>query len=464
MTLGNGTDKDTLSAQTVSDLVEIARRITNGTLSTDNVHISGIGYYAAITKEQNNTLYNAFGPNLVISSTSTNTYELDLDDGAVLNEGSTLKVYPTLQTDTDNGTPLYRIDYISGDRALSGKVSVSNESSPYLCILQCGTNEDNLSKSCTITVTGTYQGEEVTSDPITVSCVAITSFTLTLPNDTNNIVGSGDHLIRITLNSGSTKQHLVDSQYIGQNITINTTSGSLTTTDIANGFTFTPTENQDAIITATIWGVTASVSVFYDVLVTNLVEGHATATGLSWLDDIFSSKYYAFGDKIMRSDLSKFNISSTNQVTISGTIEGTSFSGSIAASEENTYDLTALAYFTPETTFTIPGYIKFSNLSIPQGVEGVQWTSMYQSFGGYETITFPSSVTKVCVNLSMETSSQKLLFDLSNNTNIKRIYNANVNNVSSMGNLNGVFSLCLRAESGTTKYKDHVLFKYNKNL
>ena len=174
MTLGNGTDKDTLSAQTVSDLVEIARRITNGTLSTDNVHISGIGYYAAITKEQNNTLYNAFGPNLVISSTSTNTYELDLDDGAVLNEGSTLKVYPTLQTDTDNGTPLYRINYISGDSALAGKVSVSNESSPYLCILQCGTNEDNLSKSCTITVTGTYQGEEVTSDPITVSCVAIT--------------------------------------------------------------------------------------------------------------------------------------------------------------------------------------------------------------------------------------------------------------------------------------------------
>lgn len=464
MTLGNGTDKDTLSAQTVSDLVEIARRISNGTLSTDNVHISGIGYYSAITKEQSSILYNAFGPNLVISSTSTNVYELDLDDGTVLHEGGTLKVYPTLQTDTDDGHPLYIINYVSGDNALYGKVSISNESSPYLCILQCGTNEDNLNKNCTITVTGTYQGEQVTSDPITVSCVAITSFTLTLPNDTNNIVGSGDHLVRINLNSGSTKQHLVDSQYIGQNITISTTSGSLVTTDIANGFTFTPTENQDAIITAEIWGIIGSVSVFYDVLVTNLVEGHATAEGLGWLDDIFSSKYYAFDNKIMRSDLSRFNISSTNQVTISGTIEGYPFSGNIAASEENTYDLTALAYFTPETTFTIPGYIKFSNLSIPQGVEAVQWTNMYQSYSGYGTITFPSTVTKVCINLSIETSSPNLKFDLSNNTNIKRIYNANVNSVSSMGNLNGVFSLRLNFEQSTTKYKNQVLFKYNKNL
>lgn len=466
MTLGNGTDKDTLSAQTVSDLVEIARRITNGTLSTDNVHISGIGYYAAITKEQNNTLYNAFGPNLVISSTSTNTYELDLDDGAVLNEGSTLKVYPTLQTDTDNGTPLYRINYISGDSALAGKVSVSNESSPYLCILQCGTNEDNLSKSCTITVTGTYQGEEVTSDPITVSCVAITSFTITLPNDTNNIVGSGDHLVKINLNSGSTKQHLIDTQYLNQQINISTTSGKLNTAtvvDLKNGLYFTPTENQDAIITAEIWGIRASVSVFYDIVVTNIESSHATAEGLGWLDQIFALVYYAFGDKIMRSDLSRFNISSTGQITISGSIGNESFSKQIN-DDDSTFDFTALAYFNPESTFTIPGNVKFSNLSIPQGVEAVQWTSMYQTYNGYGTITFPSSVTRVCVNLSMETSSPNLVFDLSNNTNIKRIYNANVNSVSSMGNLNGVFSLRIFAEQSTTKQPSHVLFKYNKSI
>ena len=469
MVLGNGTDKDTLSETTVNLLVQVAQQINT---FTGTVSISGIGYYAAITQSQSSILYNAFGSGLVISTSSSQNYELELDEGNVLNEGSILKVSPTLATDINelSGTPEYQVVKLSGDDTLFNKVTISNQSSPYLCILNCGTiDADNTNKTCTIKVTGVYNGDTYESDPITVQAIAITSLSLTLPEVSNSIVQSGDNLVKININTGSTKSYLIDSQYLGQQITITTTSGTIDTTTLTNlsqGFYFTPAENQDAIITVSVFGISTSVPLFYDIKVTDLSNGHATAEGLGWLDDIFASYYYSFGEKIMRSDLSRFNISSTgSSVSISGTIENTPFTASIAASEENVYDLTALAYFSPETTFKIPGYIKFNNLTIPEGVEQVEWTSIFINYSGYGTIVFPSTVTKVCVSLnSFETSSPNLVFDLSNNTNITKIYNTGANSISGLANLPGVFSLSLTAVEGTSKYKDHILFKYNKNV
>ena len=470
LTLGNNVDKDTVSGTTVGLIIKVISLLQIGTLSPDNVKMSGLGYCSSITPEQSGTIYNYYGSDLVISSTSSENYELNLDDGNVLYEGSQLKVYPTLKSDDVN----YFITKISGDDTLFNKIAVNSESSPYLCILNCDTIGDNTTRTCSIKVTGVYNGVEIDSDTIIVQSNAITSFTLSIPEATNNII-TGESLVKINLESTCTKQHLLTSDYIAQgNISITSSKGTIdcSTYDLATeGFTYTMTaENEEDVIIVSLFRIEQKLPVYYDVQVCIIDNGAVTQDGLLWLNDIFDGLYgyFSSSSKIMRSDLSNITID-TNGSTISfyGTLNTVSLTGkSITAVENRTCDFSILSYFKPATTFRIPGTLQWSNLNIPEKVENVVWTSTVANYNGYQTVKFPTTTNKVIVATTFDTLSPELTFDISN-TELTKIYNTGITDITKMSNLNKIFSLSFltvgNSVSNTTT-KNHTLFTYNNKI
>lgn len=454
---GNGSDKDTLSDATVTALVNVARGIRNNTFS-GTVNISGIAYNANITSEQINTLYTVFGSDLSISNIDTSEFGLALNEGNVLLEGSELHITPSQAVDVENGALTYGIEYVSGDNTLFSNVVIDTEnSSPYLCIIKANAIDDNTNRTCTVKVSARHNGTTVESDDIIVNCVSIGQITLTMPNATNNII-SGMTTVNISLGSESTKRHLLTAQ----NVTITATSGTCSSLTNDGTFTFTPVENTDSVITVTIFDRTATLNAFYDIKICDVTNDGTDVGELLWINDIFSGLFYKFtNNRIMRSDLSNFNVATNGtSITITGALGADPVSGTITDREEVSYDLSAIAFFRSDTLFKIPSGIKFTNLGIPEGAENIEWSNVYTNYSGYGTITFPSTTNKVCVALTMEVTSADLTFDISK-TRIRKIYNTGSSTTSNMNNLDNTFSLALTVSQSSTFYNAHYLFIYN---
>ena len=458
---GNGSDKDDISDATVAALVNVARGIRNSTF-TGNISISGIAYNANITSEQVNTLYTVFGSDLSISNVDTSEFKISLNEGNVLLEGGELHVTPSQAVDVENGVLAYDLEYESGDSTLFSNLVIDTEnSSPYLCIVKANAVNDNINRTCTFRVTARHNGTTVSSDDIIANCVSIGQFTLSMPNATNNIISSMT-TVHINLGSESTKQHLLTSE----NVTISATSGTYSSLNNDKTFTFTPVENTDSIITVTIFDKIATLNVFYDVKVCDLTgdnQNGVSAEELLWLNDIFTGQFYKFtNNRIMRSDLSNLTaVTNGSTITITGSLGSDTISKSIISSETAVYDLSTIAYFKSDTLFRIPSAIKFTNLSIPEGAQNIEWTNIYPSYGGYGIITFPSTTNKVCISLTnLEVTSGYLQFDISK-TNIRKIYNTGSSSTSNMNNMDNTFSLNLVVSPSASLYKDHILFIYN---
>jgi len=459
--LGNGTEKDELTEAAVNSLVQLAQAINNGTISGDNVSVSGIAHYAGITSEQNSILFNAFGSGLVISSTSSDSFSLDLNAGNQLSEGGTLNITPSMAVDDNNGTLTYVKEFVSGDSLAYESVTFDNASSPYLCILKADRINDNVNRSCVLKVKATHGGVEAETANITVSYVAIGTITLSIPGATNNIV-SGPQTVRINLSDGSTKSHLL-STYPSESISLSASSGTITASgSLENGFEFTPASGTDSVITVTVYGKTARLNVYYDIQVCAIESDAVVEQGLLWLNDFFTGFFYNFRDnRIMRSDLSNLTLTTNGStISVSGQLSSGQITGSITPDENREHNFEAIAFFRSETVFKIPSQLKFTNLSIPEGVESIEWTSMYQNYGSYGTIKFPSTTKKACLVLNMDVVPANLQFDISNCPLLNKIYNAGVNNVSSMGNLEGVIHLNISVTKNMSLQKDKVLFKY----
>ena len=458
---GNGSDKDNISDATVTALVNVARGIRNNTFS-GTVNISGIAYNANITSEQINTLYTVFGSDLSISNIDTSEFEITLNEGNVLLEGGELHITPSQAVDIENGALTYDIEYVSGNDVLFSNITIDTEnSSPYLCIIKANTIDDNINRTCTVKVSARHNGTVAESDDIIVNCVSIGQFTLSMPNATNNIISSMT-TVGINLGNESTKRHLLTSQ--SQNVQITATSGTCSSLTNDGTFTFTPVENTDSIITVTIFDRTATLNAFYDVKVCDINQNSGTdVPELLWINDIFTGLFYKFtNNRIMRSDLSNLTATTNGtSITITGALGSDTIAKTIASVEENTYDLSAIAFFRTDTLFRIPSGIKFTNLSIPEGAANIEWSNIVQSYSGYGTITFPSTTNKVCITLNnLETTSANLKFDISK-TNIRKIYNTGSASTSNMTNLDNTFSLSLTVSQSAQFYKDNVLFTYN---
>jgi len=347
---------------------------------------------------------------------------------------------------------------VSGDSTLFSNVVIDTEnSSPYLCIIKANAIDDNTNRTCTVKVSARHNGTTVESDDIIVNCVSIGQITLTMPNATNNII-SGMTTVNISLGSESTKRHLLTAQ----NVTITATSGTCSSLTNDGTFTFTPVENTDSVITVTIFDRTATLNAFYDIKICDVTNDGTDVGELLWINDIFSGLFYKFtNNRIMRSDLSNFNVATNGtSITITGALGADPVSGTITDREEVSYDLSAIAFFRSDTLFKIPSGIKFTNLGIPEGAENIEWSNVYTNYSGYGTITFPSTTNKVCVALTMEVTSADLTFDISK-TRIRKIYNTGSSTTSNMNNLDNTFSLALTVSQSSTFYNAHYLFVYN---
>ena len=461
--LGSGTEKDELTEAAVNSLVSLARAINNGTISGDNVHISGIAHYAGITSEQNSILFNAFGSGLVISSTSSDSFSLDLNAGNQLMEGGTLNITPSMSVDYVSDNLTYVKELVSGDAVAFESIEFDAASSPYLCILKANRINDNTSRSCIIRVKAQHNGVEAVSDNITVNYIAIGTVTLSMPNVTNNIV-NGPTTVMINLSDGSTKSHLL-GLYPNDNITLSASSGTVqvpTGGSLEDGFTFTPASGTDSVITVTIFGKTARLNAFYDIQVCTFTSGATSDPGMLWLNDFFNGFFYNFNNnRIMRSDLSNLTVvTNGTTITVTGQLGQSTITNSIVADENKEHNLDAIAFFKSETTFKIPSGIKFTSLAIPEGVESIEWSSVYPLYGNYGTIKFPSTTRKAYLGLNLDVVPANLQFDLSNCPLLTKIYNAGVNGVSAMGNLEGVIHLNITVPATASMQKDKVLFKY----
>lgn len=449
---GNGSDKDTLSKETIELLIEIANLIKINNL--ENISISGLGYYKDLTTTQSNALYNVFGANLVISKTNTDKFELQLNNGNLLEENGTLNVDPTLKID-DNTQ--YSIILVSGDSVAYNKVSVSDESSPYLCILKASPINDNERHQCVIKVEATSSGVTKQSSEIIVQYNPISSLTLS----TDNQVGTGEKSINININVGSTKQHLLTPDNWNLTATAGTAQWILQDGSIT-GINYTYTKDTDGQVTVkskTNENLEATINMYYDVKVCDSTDMETKAE-LIWLGDLFKNNISLLeqSNRIMRSDLAKISMQSTSGTIV---ITAAGKTAQVAANENNVYDLTALQYFKAPIEFTIPTNFKFSNLSLPEGVVSVNWTSVYPQYSEYETIVFPNTVSKVRIALSLEVSLPKLTFDISNCSKITKIYNASESVANRLAD--GVFSLNLNANNSSCASPNHELFKYRAN-
>lgn len=181
-------------------------------------------------------------------------------------------------------------------------------------------------------------------------------------------------------------------------------------------------------------------------------------TSLAWLNDLIDAYKQQVlvtnTQKVMRSDLNKYIITTSGGTITSNIGNGTS----VKPSDAEGYDLTALSYFKSGSSFTIPYAFKFVNLTIPEGVTTVDWNSTYSGYRGYGTIKFPSTTRKVRVNIDLDAVFGSMKFDLTNANEIKKIYNESTVNTASALPENGIFSLCLTSKSltGTSS----ILFDY----
>lgn len=389
ITIGLGDDKDTLSDETINKLVLVAELVQQRSLS--NITVTGIGYNSHITQAQNSAIFNTFGADLVISSTDTSEFALNLTDGTYLYEGSTLNIAPTLKVDS------WTIQMISDEDNIANSIHVDASSSPYLCVLSADRINNNTSHTATLKVIATRDGVDHESDIITVRYVPITGVILTA---TNNIV-SDDTIINVSIDQNSTKSHLLDTTYSG-NISYNVDNGSVTL--VTNGTQITgidyiPVVNQDGLVTFTIFNVTGTIEMYYNIEVCTVSELN-TSSSLGWLKDLIDAYTTQVVDNVthvMRSDLNKYTIGTSGGTITANIGPGTS----VRASEAEGYDLTALKYFKGSSTFTIPSAFKFTTLSIPEGVTTIDWTTPFSSYYGYGAIVFPTTTRKVRVNLTM---------------------------------------------------------------
>ena len=432
--IGIGDDKDTLSDDTISKLVLVSELVQQRSLT--NITITGIAYNANITQPQISTIFNTFGSDLVISSVDTSEFALNLSEGSYLYEGSTLNVAPTLKVDS------WAIQIISDEDNIASSIHVDQASSPYLCVLSADRINNNVGHTVTLKVIATRGNINYESDLITVRYVPITGVILSADN---NIV-SDETIISVSLDQDSTKSHLLDTTY-SANITYSVDNGSVTletTGTKITGIDYIPVVNEDGLVSFTIFGVTGTIQMYYNVQVCTVSELNSNAS-LGWLKDLIDAYTTQVVDNVtsvMRSDLNKYTIGTSGGTITANIGPGTS----VRATEAEGYDLTALKYFKGSTTFTIPSAFKFTNLSIPEGVTTIDWTTPFSSYYGYGTIVFPTSTRKVRVNLTMSQVFNSLQFDLSKATQIKKIYNESTAGSASALPESGIFSLCLTSE------------------
>ena len=225
--------------------------------------------------------------------------------------------------------------------------------------------------------------------------------------------------INFTFNAHTKKHLLTRTNVEGDvaNFTFNTTNNATVVwrydnDDILVGANVNLVNQSDSTVTFNIYGVRASITVFYD---SDLVADFRTlnnGSDLYWLAKLRSAidTAYQIGNTLKKSDASRIVLNETvnywaNVVTALN-------------AEENVVpqNFDYLQYFQlgsgSSGTFTIPT-IAFTNISFPVGTTGVLWNALPTNTASIGRVTLRSSIKKFVACLSSTAFLSNLVIDMS---------------------------------------------------
>lgn len=446
LTIRFGSDndvRDQISRETLDNLIQLANRVIN---SDESIDVTGNAYCPQLTLEDTNTLYEAFGDNLSIVNSDSTDFEF-VYDSLDLYENQTLKISSTIKVDEEDGAAKWSIEV--DDDTLKNSVRILS-STPYQCILVADPIKDNVSRVGMIKVKAVRDGKVYTSEDINVLYIPISSMKLT----TNTPITSSTTTINFNFANQHTKNHLLTSEFM----TVVSENGTHTlnlVNDSINSITFNINANTDGLITVTLLDITDSIKIYYDKVIytKSAIESNQS---LLWLNQLLKNKWTQIGSN----DLTRSAFVDSAKIPALSAKGGILSCGGITVdlgSVEDTQNLSAVQYFNIlGHQFEIPN-LRFNNLNIPEGIQEVIWNSTIDGFAEYETITIPSTVNQVDVQLVLNLIPAKLCFDLTQAKSIKAIYNAG-------SAKNNVFNLSLTSSSATLTASDGILFKYHNGI
>lgn len=440
ITFGSGELSDSLSDKTIQYLSEIATLVKTKNLYS-KVSVTGVGFNSNLS-----SLTDSNGDSCVSNITQVFTtltlqdndtsefYLYNAEDNYILKEGGYIIITSTKQVDSWS----YEVDG-SPTNTLGGLISEDEgSSSKWQYKINAAKAFDNTSRTSTLVVKAKRGNDEIESTPISIVYIPISRITL-IPD---HIIASQITRINLSVNSDSTKGHILNEKYytnpetglsityssqnLNPNLSLSTDSNGMIL-----GLDYTPQENQDDIISFNLNTIQGTTPIYYD-KVAFTKNDLDTKPELNWAKVMLSGKLANLNESIKRSDLYDLGNMSIN-VTLENTNVG--------------QDLTSLQYFNLTGSLILPNY-PIKTITIPEGIVSFIWTNVANIESGeyleYGQFIFPSTLQSAKVNLSFTGLPGNLQFDLSR-TQINSIYNA-----SSANTIQGVFDLSISTASGTS--------------
>ena len=403
-------------------LVTIADAVIAG---NNRVTVRGTIINPTITVEQQSKFKEAFGSNLIVSTSDSQELELTVSS-IILREGEELTVYSNkLLASADNWT--WNIVDYGQNATINDLITVVKTDSAIT--FKAGQSGNNTNNTYTLTVSATHDGNTVTTPNISIQYTALQSITIKAAKD---ILSQGESTaISVTYTpSTATKGYLIDNatwkfengSVVNNNFTLNTAANGsvkLELTGITNA-------DGDIIVSNTITILYDRVLASYDSITHEVKDSQSNKSSdtLTWIHQLLFAKYGQ-------------GISTITQIKISTlrNIDYANFENIIGNNQEGTleiiHDLEWMEYLSfSKNEFVFPTTFYFSNLSVPESpnINKVTWNLVNAEKDSYAKITFNSGMKQANIAITSTTTwLPNLQLDFSKCTEITKLYNGNGN-------------------------------------